>query len=78
MNKRFLIVSILAVAAIAAAGTAYTLYRPNSARLLSFRNADPHRFNSRPMDSSAFYGAIPFAPATVTRASTSSPEPKSA
>jgi peptidoglycan LD-endopeptidase LytH len=37
MNKRFLIVSILAVAAIAAAGTAYTLYRPNSARLLSFR-----------------------------------------
>jgi peptidoglycan LD-endopeptidase LytH len=37
MNKRFLIVSILAVAAIAAVGTAYSLFRLNSARLLSFR-----------------------------------------
>ncbi len=37
MSKRNLIVSIFLVAGIAAAGTAYYLYRPNSARLLSFR-----------------------------------------
>jgi hypothetical protein len=37
MSKRNLIISIVVVAAIAAAGTAYYLYRPNSARLLSFR-----------------------------------------
>jgi peptidoglycan LD-endopeptidase LytH len=37
MSKRNLIISIFIVAAIAAAGTAYYIYRPNSARLLSFR-----------------------------------------
>ena len=37
MNKRFLIASILIVACLAAAGTAYYLYRPNTARLLAFR-----------------------------------------
>jgi hypothetical protein len=37
MSKRNLIISIFIVAGIAAAGTAYNLYRPNSARLLSFR-----------------------------------------
>ena len=46
MDKRFLIASILIVACLAAAGTAYYLYRPNSARLLAFRawmnNPDSH------------------------------------
>lgn len=37
MNKRFFLVSVLAVACLAAAGTAYYLYRPNTARLLAFR-----------------------------------------
>ena len=37
MSKRNLIISIIIVAVIAATGTAYYLYRPNSARLLSFR-----------------------------------------
>ncbi len=37
MDKRFLIASILIVACLAAAGTAYYLYRPNSARMLAFR-----------------------------------------
>jgi peptidoglycan LD-endopeptidase LytH len=37
MSKRTLFLSIVFVAVIAAAGTAYYLYRPNSARLLSFR-----------------------------------------
>ena len=37
MSKRNLIISIFIVAMIAAAGTAYYFYRPNSARLLSFR-----------------------------------------
>ena len=37
MSKRILMISIVIVAVIAAAGTAYYLYRPNSARLLSFR-----------------------------------------
>lgn len=37
MSKRNLVISIFVVAVIAAAGTAYYLYRPNSARLLSFR-----------------------------------------
>ena len=37
MDKRFLIASILVVACLAAAGTAYYLYRPNSARLRAFR-----------------------------------------
>lgn len=37
MSKRNLMISIILVAGIAAAGSAYYLYRPNSARLLSFR-----------------------------------------
>lgn len=37
MSKRFLLSSIAFVAIIAAAGSAYYLYRPNSARLLAFR-----------------------------------------
>lgn len=37
MDKRFIIVSIIVVALIAAVGTVYFLYRPNTARLLSFR-----------------------------------------
>ena len=37
MDKRFLIASILVVAILAAGGTAYYLYRPNAARMLSFR-----------------------------------------
>ena len=37
MLKRSLIVSIVFIAVIAAAGTVYYLYRPNSARLLAFR-----------------------------------------
>jgi peptidoglycan LD-endopeptidase LytH len=37
MDKRFLIASILVVGCLAAAGTAYYLYRPNSARMLAFR-----------------------------------------
>jgi hypothetical protein len=37
MDKRFLIASIIIVALLAAAGTAYYLYRPNSARMLAFR-----------------------------------------
>jgi hypothetical protein len=36
MDKRFLIASIIIVALLAAAGTAYYLYRPNSARMLAF------------------------------------------
>jgi len=37
MDKRFLIASIIVVACLAAAGTGYYLYRPNSARMLAFR-----------------------------------------
>src|SRR5512141_2505530 len=37
MDKRFIITSIIVVAFIAAVGTAYYLYRPNSSRLLAFR-----------------------------------------
>lgn len=37
MSKRFLLSSIAVVAILAAAGTAYYLYRPNSARLIAFR-----------------------------------------
>ena len=37
MDKRFLIASIIIVALLAAGGTAYYLYRPNAARMLSFR-----------------------------------------
>src|SRR5512139_571422 len=37
MDKRFLFASILIVACLAAAGTAYYLFRPNSARMLAFR-----------------------------------------
>ena len=37
MDKRFLFISILIVACLAAAGTAYYIYRPNSARMLAFR-----------------------------------------
>jgi hypothetical protein len=37
MNKRFLLASIFVVAVVAA-GIAYYLYRPNSARLLAFRS----------------------------------------
>jgi peptidoglycan LD-endopeptidase LytH len=37
MPKRILLLSIIVVAIIAAGGTAYYLYRPNSARLLVFR-----------------------------------------
>ena len=37
MSKRLLLLSILLVALLATAGTAYYLYRPNSARLLAFR-----------------------------------------
>jgi hypothetical protein len=37
MHKRILLLSILLVALITAAATAYYLYRPNSARLLAFR-----------------------------------------
>lgn len=37
MPKRNLILSIVVVAGVTAAATAYYLYRPNSARLLSFR-----------------------------------------
>lgn len=46
MSKRFIMLSILAVAIIAAVGSAIYLYRPNSTRLLSFRtwrsNPDSH------------------------------------
>jgi hypothetical protein len=38
MDKRFVIASMLVVACLAAAGTAYFLYRPNSARMLAFRS----------------------------------------
>ena len=37
MNKRFIFASILVVGLLAAAGTAFYLYRPNTARLLAFR-----------------------------------------
>ena len=37
MDKRILLLSIVLVAGLAAAGTAYSLYRPNSARLTTFR-----------------------------------------
>jgi peptidoglycan LD-endopeptidase LytH len=37
MDKRILIASILIVACLAAAGTAYYLYHPNAARMLAFR-----------------------------------------
>src|SRR5215216_1010956 len=37
MSKRNLVISIILVAGITAVGIAYYLYRPNSARLLSFR-----------------------------------------
>jgi hypothetical protein len=37
MNKRFILASILIVSIVVAAGIAYYWYRPNSARLLSFR-----------------------------------------
>src|SRR5512134_3956735 len=37
MSKRFLMFSIAAVALIAAIGTAYYSYRPNAARMVSFR-----------------------------------------
>lgn len=37
MSKRFLVLSILLVAGIAAALTAYYTYRPNAARLVTFR-----------------------------------------
>lgn len=37
MQKRILFFSILLVTILAAAGTAYYLYRPNSARILAFR-----------------------------------------
>jgi len=38
MPKRFLVISILIVAVITALLTAYFMYRPNSARMLSFRS----------------------------------------
>jgi hypothetical protein len=38
MNKRFALASILIVIIVVAAGIAYYWYRPNSARLLSFRS----------------------------------------
>lgn len=38
MSKRFIIASIIIVATLAAIGSAYYLYRPNSARILSFRS----------------------------------------
>ncbi|MGE5377906.1 MAG: hypothetical protein ACM3XO_22830 [Bacteroidota bacterium] len=37
MDKRYLIASILVVACLAGAGTAYYMYRPNAARMLAFR-----------------------------------------
>lgn len=37
MPKRLIILSLLFVAVIAAAGAAYSIYRPNGARLLAFR-----------------------------------------
>ncbi len=37
MSKRFLAISIIIVAGVTATVMAYTLYRPNAARLLSFR-----------------------------------------
>ena len=38
MSKRFLIISIIVIAVVTAAVTAYFMYRPNTARLLSFRS----------------------------------------
>jgi len=38
MSRRFLVISILIVAALTALITGYLMYRPNSARLLSFRS----------------------------------------
>jgi peptidoglycan LD-endopeptidase LytH len=37
MDKRYLIASIIVVACLAAAGTAYYMYHPNAARMLAFR-----------------------------------------
>jgi len=39
MTKRFLILSIAIVAIVTALGTAFYIYRPNAARLVSFRSS---------------------------------------
>jgi hypothetical protein len=62
MDKRFLFGSIVVVACLAAAGTAYYLYRPNSARLFAFRawmnNPDSH--SDWKMSAGTRCGSAPF------------------
>jgi peptidoglycan LD-endopeptidase LytH len=62
MDKRFLIASILIVACLAAGGTAYYLYRPNSARMLAFRAwmANPASHSSWKIAAGTQCGSAPF------------------
>jgi hypothetical protein len=62
MDKRFLIASIIIVALLAAAGTAYYLYRPNSARMLAFHTwmKDPASHPDWKLASGSKCGSAPF------------------
>jgi len=62
MDKRFLIASILVVACIAAAGTAYYLYRPNSARMIAFRSwmNNPEAHQDWKLSAGSQCGSAPF------------------
>jgi hypothetical protein len=62
MDKRFLIASIIIVALLAAAGTAYYLYRPNSARMLAFHTwmKDPASHPDWKLASGSQCGSAPF------------------
>jgi peptidoglycan LD-endopeptidase LytH len=62
MGKRFIIVSIIVVACIAAAGTVYYLYRPNTARMLAFRSwmRDPASHSDWKIPAGSQCGSAPF------------------
>jgi len=62
MDKRLLIISILVVALIAAAGTAYYMYRPNVARMLAFRTwiNNPASHPDWKISASSQCGSAPF------------------
>lgn len=62
MSKRFLIISIVITAAIAAAGTAYFTYRPNAARLEKFYQwrRDPASHIDWKLAAGSYCGSAPF------------------
>ena len=62
MQKRIILPFILVVACLAAAGTAYYLYRPNTARMLAFRAwmKDPASHSAWKLSANTQCGSAPF------------------